>query len=270
MILLVLGKKLRLGRIFDPKTETALIVPMDHPVAGYFEALEDPREKIKSLADAGVNAFLFRRGLAKFAASEYKGRSALILRVTSSTGLRNKLSEEIFVSTVEEALRLGADAIAATVFVGSPREPEDLRNLGLIADACDEWNMPLLGEMIPIGGKEALPYDGPYSMEDVRLAVRIGAEEGCDFIKTHYTGDSESFKKVVKYSTVPIVIAGGQKKDTVEGTLEMVKGAIDAGAAGICMGRNLWGYKDSLSLLRAIRKIMWEHTSVKEAIKELS
>jgi fructose-bisphosphate aldolase/2-amino-3,7-dideoxy-D-threo-hept-6-ulosonate synthase len=264
------GKKLRLGHIFDAKTDTALIVLIDHPVVAYFEELEDPRERIKILAEGGANAFLLRRGLAKFASSEYAGRAALILRVSCASGLRNKLSEEIFVSTVEEALRLGADAVAATLFVGSEREPEDLQNLGFLSDACDEWDMPLLGEMMPIGGKDALPYDGPYSVDDLRLAVRFGAEEGVDFIKTHYTGDPVSFRKVVKYSTVPIVIAGGPKKETVKGTLEMVKEALDAGAAGICMGRNLWGYKDPQGLLRALIKVMREKTSVEQAMKELS
>lgn len=264
-----LGKKTRMRRIFEPITNTSLIIPMDHPVEGYFPELEDPRKIIEELANAGVNAFLLRRGLAKFTSLQYIGRAALILRITSATSLRNKVTEQVFVSSVEEALRLGADAVAATIFVGSEREIEDLRYFGIIADECDKWSVPLLGEMIPIGGKDSTPYDGPYTAEDVRQAVRVGCEEGADFIKTHYTGDIESFRKVIKYSTVPVVIAGGPKVENITDILKMAKDGMEAGAAGFAMGRKIWTYKDPPALTRALLKIIRDKVGVEEAEKVL-
>jgi len=264
-----LGKQLRLSRIFDTKTNTAIICPMDHAITEYVPELADPRRIMRSVVEAGVNAFLIRRGLAKFASVEYAGKAGLILRLNASTGLRGKFTENAYVSSVEEALRLGADAVAVCVFVGSEREIIDLEKLGSISDACDEWGMPLLAEMVPIGGKNAVPYDGPYTVDELRIAVRTGAEAGADFIKAYYTGDPESYKEVIKYSTVPIVVAGGPREKNVRAILERVKGAMDAGAVGISMGRKLWGYKDPAALTRALVKIIREKASVEEAMKEL-
>jgi len=265
-----LGKKIRLRRIFDTKTNTTLIVPMDHAVEAYFKQLEEPGKIIKEVINAGANALLLRRGLAKLASPHYMGQAGLILRVSCATGLRNKLTEQILVSSVEEALRLGADAVAITVFVGSQRETEDLRWLGMLSDECDKWGMPLLGEMLPIGGEGSIPFDGPYNADDVRLAVRVGMEEGVDFIKTYYTGDIESFKKVVKYANVPVVIAGGPKVKTIYDLLKMVKDAMDSGASGASIGRNIWMYEDPASLVKALLKIIREKASVNEAMKELN
>ena len=261
-----IGKEIRLRRIFDQNTGTTLIVPMDHPVEGYFKELEDPRPTISALTKVGVNAFLLRRGLARFAAQEYAGKASLILRVTGSSGLHYPATELTFVTKVEEAVRMGADAVAATIFVGSKREAEDLAAFGALSDACDEWGMPLLGEMMPIGGEKSIPYDGPYTVEEVKIAVRVGCEEGADFIKTYYTGDPIGFREVVKYSTVPVVIAGGPKANTTKDVLVMVRGAMDAGARGIAMGRKIWGSKDPTSLARALCKIIREDVNVDEAL----
>jgi fructose-bisphosphate aldolase/2-amino-3,7-dideoxy-D-threo-hept-6-ulosonate synthase len=261
-----LGKELRLKRIFDQKTATTMIVPMDHPVEGYFKELEDPRSIISSLANAGVNGFLLRRGLATFARNEYAGKASLILRMTCCSGLHYPSTDLTFVSNVQEAIRMGADAVVATIFVGSKREIEDLAAFGALSDACDEWGIPLLGEMMPIGGEKSTPYDGPYTVEEVKVATRVGCEEGADFIKTYYTGDSTGFREVVKYSTVPVIVAGGPKANTVEEVLTMVKGAMDAGAKGIAMGRKMWGSQDPVGLAKALSKIIREGADVNQAL----
>lgn len=263
------GKKLRMSRIFDVETKTTIICPMDHGVEGFFPELEDVQPLIESISRAGVNAFLLRRGIARTAWTGFAGRSSLILRITSSSSLRNRPTEQTLVSSVKEGLRLGADAVASTIFVGADSEPLDARNLGMIADACEKWGMPFLGETMPIGGKESTPYDGPYTAEDVCLAARYGAEEGCDFIKTYYTGDPESFRKVVKYCPVPVVIAGGPPARTSKEVLEMVRGAIDAGAAGVAIGRKVWGSPNPAGLVRAMKKIIREKASLEEVLLEL-
>ncbi len=264
-----LGKKLRMHRIFDFKTNTTLILPMDHAIEGYFKQLEDPRPIIRQAVDAGANALLLRRGLAEFAASEYSGRAGLIYRITSAPSLGDFVTDQPFISSVEEAVRLGADAVVATVFIGSAKGPELMSSFGTIADACHKWGMPFCGEMMPIGGKNSVPYDGPYNLDEVRIAVRTGAEEGADFIKTYYTGDSDSFREIVKYSMVPVVIAGGPKVDSVKEVLQIVSDAIHAGAAGIAMGRKIWGSDNPASLVRALVKIIRERASIEEAMKEL-
>jgi DhnA family fructose-bisphosphate aldolase class Ia len=260
---------LRLSRIFDPATKTTVIVPMDHSVEGYFPELADPKTVIASLVSAGPNAFILRKGTAATAASSYAGRASLILRITCATGLRNKMVEQAYTASVEEAVRLGADAVVPNVFFGAEREIEDLHNVGVLTDACHEWGMPLLVEAMPIGGKDATPFEGPYSVEDVRLAVRTAAEEGADFVKTYYPGDPENFSKITGYSTVPVIIAGGPKTSRIEDTLRMVYDAMKGGAKGIALGRKVWGSENPAATLRVLKKIVRDALSVDAALSEL-
>ena len=266
---LSVGKSLRLSRIFDPNTKTTVIVPMDHSVEGYFPELADPKALIASLASAGANAFILRKGTAAAAMSSYAGKASLILRITCATGLRNEMAEQTYTASVEEAIRLGADAVVPNVFFGSEREAEDLHNLGILTDACDAWGMPVLVEAMPIGGKDATPFEGPYSVEDVRLAVRTAAEEGADFVKTYYPGDPENFSKITKYSTVPVIIAGGPKTSRIEDTLRMVYDAMKGGAKGIALGRKVWGSENPTATLRVLKRIVQDGLSAEAAILEL-
>jgi fructose-bisphosphate aldolase/2-amino-3,7-dideoxy-D-threo-hept-6-ulosonate synthase len=263
------GKSIRLGRIFNRKSGTALIVPIDHGVEEYVPELENPRDLIASLADVGPDAFLLRRGLARKALESFAGKSSLILRITCATGLRGQLAEQAYTSSVEEAIRMGADAVVPNIFVGSERELQDLHNLGALADACDEWGMPLMVEVFPARGKDAKPFDGPYAVDDLRAAVRVVGEEGCDFVKTYYTGDSESFRKVTSYSLAPVVIAGGPRAKTTEDTLRMVDGALRGGAQGICLGRKVWGSPSPSATLEALKRIVRERMPVEKALAEL-
>ena len=262
------GKTLRLSKLFDPASKTALIVPMDHPVEGYFQELANPTGLIVSLANEGPNAFLLRRGTAESAVSAYAGKASLILRVTNATGLRNRMLEQTYTTSVEEAIRLGADAVAPNIFVGSDREVEDLHNLGMLKDACDEWGMPLLVEAMPVGGEGALPFEGPYSTEDIRLAVRVAAEEGADLVKTYYPGNPEDFRKVTGYSPVPVIIAGGPKTPKMRDTLKMVYDAMSAGGRGIALGRKVWGSENPTLMLRILKKIVRKQLTPEAALAQ--
>jgi len=264
-----LGKKSRLGRIFDHRTNTSIIIPMDHSTESHNEQLERPMELIRKFADADVNAFLFLKGLTKSAADQFIDRCGLIYRISTATGLRNKLTEQVYISGIETAVKLGASAVASNFFVGSDREIEDLEKFGEISDACDEWGMPFLAEVFPIGGKDAAPFDGPYNAEELRIAVRVGYELGADFIKTSYSGDVESFRKVVKNCPIPIVISGGPATKSVDEVLKMVRGAMDAGALGIAMGRKVWGSSNPIKLVEALKLIVRENRSVEEASRAL-
>lgn len=269
-VALSVGKTLRLSRVFDPASKTTLIVPMDHPVEGYFQELADPTGLIGSLANEEPNAFILRRGTAESALSAYAGKASLILRVTSATGLRNKMLEQSYTTSVEDAIRLGADAVAPNIFVGSDREVEDLHNLGMLKDACDQWEMPLLVEAMPIGGGGTIPFEGPYLPEDIRLAVRVAAEEGADLVKTYYPGNPEDFRKVTSYSPVPVIIAGGPKTSKIEDTLSMVYDAMRSGARGIALGRKVWGSENPTLTLRALKKIVRKQLTPEAALAQLT
>ena len=263
-----LGKLLRLSRLFDSKSHTSLIVPMDHGIEepGYVE-LENPTELVAELAGAGVNAFLMRRGLAAATASVFAGRAGWIQRITGRSGLSPGLeTQQLVLADVEGAARNGADAVVPTFFIGSGTEDEQLPELGAIADECSQLGIPLLAEILPLGGPNAVPYDGPYSVDEMRLAVRVASEEGADFIKTWYTGDPTSFERVVSYSLVPVLIAGGPKTENEREVLAMVRGAMDAGAAGIAMGRKIWQSRNPVGMVSALSAILRLGASVDDAM----
>jgi fructose-bisphosphate aldolase / 2-amino-3,7-dideoxy-D-threo-hept-6-ulosonate synthase len=263
-----MGKTLRLGRLFDADSNTSIILPMDHGVEepGYGE-LERPTELVASLAGAGVNAFLMRRGLAAFAASTFAGRAGWVQRLTGRTGLSPGLEKDQLVfASVAEALHNGADAVVPTFFIGPDTEAVQLPQLGAIADECSRLGVPLLAEIFPAGGPDATPYDGPYTVDDMRVAVRVASEEGADLIKTWYTGDPDSFRQVIDYSLVPVLVAGGPKAKNDRDVLEMVRGAMDAGASGIAMGRKIWQSRDPAGMVGALAAIIRRGASVDEAL----
>jgi fructose-bisphosphate aldolase/2-amino-3,7-dideoxy-D-threo-hept-6-ulosonate synthase len=128
-----------------------------------------------------------------------------------------------------------------------------------------EWGMPLLAMMYPRGKKISSEHD----VEVVKLAARAGAELGADIIKTNYTGDIDSFKEVIKGCPVPVVIAGGPKMSTTKDVLEMVRDAVEAGAAGTSIGRNVFQAEDPTKMVRAMAALVHGGEGVDEAMKLL-
>jgi fructose-bisphosphate aldolase/2-amino-3,7-dideoxy-D-threo-hept-6-ulosonate synthase len=165
---------------------------------------------------------------------------------------------------VEEAIRLGADAVSVHINIGSKTEAEQLKKLGTISKICAEWGMPLLAMMYPRG-------DGINQFDEkaVALASRVGAELGADIIKTNFTGSVESFKRVVEGCPVPVVVAGGPKMKSVEDVLKMVEMAMEAGARGVAIGRNIFQAENPTLMTKAIAMIVHENASVKEALELL-
>ena len=264
-----IGKSIRLKRLFDHESDTSLIVPMDHGIEFSYAELEDPETTIASLVEAGVDGFIMRRGLARATLNEFAGRAGWIQRISGRCGVADAPEDELIVASVEEALRNGADAVCATFFLGGDFESQQLPALGRISDECSALGMPFVAEVFPVGDSNAQPYDGPYTILDMRLVVRTACEEGADLIKTWYTGDPESFAEVVRYSTVPVLIAGGPKADSDRAVLEMVHGAIQGGARGITMGRKIWQAPNPAALARALAAVIRDGASVDDALQVL-
>ena len=166
---------------------------------------------------------------------------------------------------MEEAIRLGADAVSMHVNVGAETEAAMLEDLGEIAMVCEEWGMPLLAMMYPRGKKVKSEHD----VEMVKHVARIGAELGADLIKTNYTGDPDSFKDVIRSCPVPVIIAGGPKANTDSEVLKMVEDAIAAGASGVSIGRNVFQHDSPTDITIAISKVVHEGISAEEAMKML-
>jgi len=259
-----IGKSVRLERIFNRSTGNAIIIPMDHGVsAGPIEGLKNLQETVNKVAEGGANAVLGHMGLAKYGHRGYGHDVGLIIHLSASTSLSPDPNHKVLVTTVEEAIKVGADAVSVHVNVGAEDEYEMLQGLGYVAGKCDEWGIPLLAMMYPRGKKVRSEYD----VDVVKHAARIGAELGADIIKTNYTGSPETFKEVVEGCPVPVIIAGGPKMDSEKELLEMIEGSLEAGGKGVAIGRNVFQAQDPTGLVRKIAKVVHGGVSAEELSK---
>ncbi|MEM3519815.1 MAG: 2-amino-3,7-dideoxy-D-threo-hept-6-ulosonate synthase [Candidatus Hadarchaeales archaeon] len=261
-----IGKRIRLERIINRKTRKTVIVPMDHGLSmGPIPGIEDMTSIINKIAEGGANAVVLHKGIVRAGHRGYGKDIGLIIHLTGSTSLSPEPDAKVPVASVEEAISLGADAVSVHINVGAPNEQEQLMILGSVAEDCARWGIPLFAMMYPRGPKIKNQHDPDL----VAHAARVGAELGADIVKTVYTGDVKSFEKVVRGCPVPIVIAGGPKMATEEDVLKMTAEAMEAGAIGISIGRNIFQHRDPTAMTRALAMIVHEGASVEQAMKEL-
>ena len=259
------GKKIRLDRIMNRNTQRTVIIPLDHGVTiGPVTGLMDMKSIVNQIAEGGANAVLENKGII---GSGYRGFGkdiGLILHLSASTNLGPDPDCKVQVATVEEALKLGADAVSLHVNIGSETEPDQLATLGRTARICKEWGVPLIAMMYPRGPRIKNPFDP----ETVMHVARVGAELGADIVKTNYTGTVESFKDVVRGCPVPIVMAGGPKAETDKEFCEMVYGCTKAGGAGVAAGRNVFQHKSPSKIVRVLCGIVHEDLSAEAALEK--
>ena len=246
------GKSRRLGRIFKGPSGRCLMVPLDHgPWLGPIKGIDCPQTIVEQVLAGGANALLVSPGVARTVQPVIGTDVAIVLRVSISLGLAPEAMQETPIATVETALRLDADAVAVSIFFGRGQEVVTMRFLGQLAEESNRYGVPVLAEMMP-------SMDAAYDPVSVAHAARIGYEMGADIVKTNYCGQVESFKHVVESSPIPIVVAGGPKKETgADGPLQMVREIVEAGAAGVAIGRRIWQSEDPESTVRQIRHVLF-------------
>jgi len=261
-----IGKAIRMERIFNRDTERAIIVPLDHgttvgPIAG----LIDMRETLSHIAEGGANAVLMHKGLVPCGHRRSGPDIGLIVHLSASTTLSPFPNAKTLTGTVEDAIKLGADAVSVHVNIGDETERDMLRDLGRTASRAADWGMPVLAMVYARGPKIKDEYDPTV----VAHCARVGMELGADVVKVPYTGDPESFARVVAGVCVPVVIAGGPKLDSVAGLLTMVRDSLAAGGRGLSIGRNIFQAARPYQLVRALRGIVHEGWSVEQALEGL-
>ena len=250
--------KRRMHRLFKEDGKT-LIVAMDH--AGFVDkplpGLIHPGETIRKVVAGGADVVMTTFGTATRFADELAG-CGLILSVSSESPMGEY--------TVETALSLGADGVKTMAYPWLTSDPDSVVRALRLGAECQRWGMPYLVETIPGGFMGGAEFRTP---EKIAAAARIGAECGADFVKTFYTGDPESFKVVVENCSVPVVILGGAKTNTDRELLEVIRDAVEAGAAGVAMGRNIWQHPHPAKLVAAIASILHENATVDQALERL-
>ena len=258
----MIGKIIRLERIIDRNSGKTVIIPMDHGVTvGPVQGLEDMRTTVSKVVKGGANAILMHKGIVR-AGHRGAGKDVgLIIHLSGSTSLSPDPNAKELVCTVEEAIKLGADAVSVHINLGAQTDKEMLRQLGYISSQCLQWQMPLVAMMYTRGPKIKNEYD----VNNTKHAARVAAELGADIVKVVYTGSPETFAEVVQGCPVPVVIAGGPKMNSDKDIFQMVAGALKAGAAGLSIGRNAFQHKNPEKMVKALCKMVHNGASVKEA-----
>lgn len=258
-----LGKKVRLERIINRDNGRTIIVPMDHGVTiGAVDGLIDMRVSVNDMAQGGADAVLMHKGLVRCSHRNAGKDVGLIVHLSASTALSPLGNTKTLVATVEEGIKHGADCVSVHVNLGDPNERLMLADLGRVAEACDDWGMPLLAMMYARGPQ----VENSYAPDIIAHCARVGVELGADIVKVPYSGDIESFSDVVSACCVPVVIAGGERMDSTRQILQMVHDSLKAGGAGISVGRNVFQHPDRVNLVKALRAIVHENASVGHAL----
>jgi len=248
------GMKNRLARIFRPESGRTVMLAIDH---GYFQGpttgLERVDLNIVPIAQY-ADALMLTRGILR-STIPATHRGGIVLRASGGPSILKELSNERIALDMEDAVRMGAHAVAVQVFVGGEHETQSVENMTKLVDAGYRYGIPVLG--VTAVGKE-LTRDARY----LGLATRICAELGAQLVKTYYCG--EGFEKVTAGCPVPVVMAGGKKLPELE-ALEIAYRAVQEGAAGVDMGRNIFQSDSPPAMIQAVAKVVHEEARPEEA-----
>jgi putative autoinducer-2 (AI-2) aldolase len=249
------GMENRLARIIKPADKRAVMLAVDH---GYFlgptSGLEDPRQTIEPLVPH-ADSIMLTRGVLRTSVDPNFDKP-IVLRVSGGASILKELSNEDITVSIDDCIRLNVSAMALSIFVGSEFEKETLVSLAKLVDEGEKYGIPVL----------AVTAVGKDMARDVRylgLACRIAAELGAHIVKTYYCDD---FEQLIESCPIPVIVAGGKKTPELE-ALELTYNSVKGGAVGVDMGRNIFQSDCPVGMIQAVRAIVHENVSVKEAYK---
>lgn len=248
------GMQSRLARIFNPQSGRTVMLAFDH---GYFQGPTTGLERIDiNIAPlfAHTDVLMCTRGVLRSVVPAAVNKP-VVMRASGGNSILTELSNETVAVAIEDALRLNVAAMSAQVYIGSEYEHQSIKNIIQLVDQGMRYGMPT---MAVTGVGKDMARDQRY----FSLATRIAAEMGANIIKTYYV--DEGFERVAAGCPVPIVIAGGKKLPERE-ALEMCFKAIDQGASGVDMGRNIFQSESPVAMLKAVKAVVHENASVAHA-----
>jgi len=260
------GTSLRLSRLFNDKYGRSVIVAMDHGFGGAHPGLENPGETIKRLLSAEPDGIIVTPGTARKFQSAFAGKLAPAMIVSIDyvlfhpfPGSKDIIEEQGVVSSVEEALRLGADAIKVLMIFGRSDPSMQARNfdmIGRFADHCHQWGMPIIIEPTTWGHK--FTQDEKKNVNVLRDMARVAFEFGADIVKSDFPDDPNEFQEIVNSCPVPVTVLGGAKTSDTESLLRAVVKLTEHGAAGVTFGRNVWQHADPERFIRCLKHCVYE------------
>jgi putative autoinducer-2 (AI-2) aldolase len=248
------GMKNRLGRIFNPVSGRTVMLAIDH---GYFQGPTTGLERIDVNIlplEPYADTLMLTRGILRSIIPPDTQKS-IVLRVSGGASILKELSNERLAVDIEDAVRLNASAMAVQVFIGGEHERESIINMTKMVDMGMRYGIPTLA--VTAVGKD-MARDAKY----FRLATRICAELGAQYVKTYYV--PKGFETVTASCPVPIVIAGGKKIAELD-ALKMAGRSIQEGAAGVDMGRNIFQADSPIAMIRAVRAVVHDNETPEKA-----
>ena len=261
------GKTIRMNRIFQADGRAAMVAINQGIAKGPSKGIESMKAIMEILMPEHPDSFTIHRGMASRMVDCFGGRAALVLKSTNST--RFFRPEENPVSTVEDAVKLGADAISVGLSMADPNEKETLIHCSKIVGEAEKYGMPTVAHAYPNGS--LLTDEVRFNVENVGYAVRVALEIGIDIIKSLWTGSEKTYAQIVKFGApAKVVISGGPRCKTLRACFDMTWQGIQAGCAGITYGRNIWEHEYPAAVLRGLVAIIHKGATVDQALEMAS
>jgi len=256
-----IGKEVRLAQIIHQESGTQVCVAMDHsPAIGPVEGMRDIDRAVENVCLGKPDTIFTHYGvIRKTKQTLMDSGIPFLLSISTATTFSSDPTHVYLVDSVLRAVQTGASGVSLRIFLGAEREVEMLKDLAFVIAESEQYGMPVMAMMYPYG-KEVM-----FDPKALSHAARIGAEMGVDIVKTYYSGDPESFRRVTESCPVPIVMSGGPKADNPVDFLANLRGAMDGGAMGVAVGRNAWQHEDPARMISAINHVVHDGMRPKDA-----
>ena len=266
------GKSMRLKRVIDP-AGVSVICALDHGMTSphFLEPLADIATRTAEAVAGGANVIMMSKGMIRLAEPAFSRETSLALLLSASASPEGDRPEVVQIAEVEEALRLGADAVVLFTALGDDTEPGMIRALSAVGRECARLGMPFIAEAeFPTTYASVEGLKAQYGFEYLRRNVRLCAELGADIVKTNWPGDADSFGKLVEATSgIPVVLAGGSRLEDEE-LLWRMEQAVAAGAIGCSVGRNIFMHPSPEAITRALSRVIRERWSADKAVQALT
>jgi fructose-bisphosphate aldolase/2-amino-3,7-dideoxy-D-threo-hept-6-ulosonate synthase len=266
-----LGKRMRMKKVIDP-AGASIICALDHGMTSptFLTPLADIEARTAEAVAGGANVIMMSKGMIRRAEPAFSRETALALLLSASANAGEDRPRVVQVAEVEEACRLGADAVVLFVALTGETEPGMISTLAAIGGECERLGIPFIAEAeFPTTYATVEDLSAAYGLDYLRRNVRLCAELGADIVKTNWPGNAEEFGELVEATSgVPVVLAGGTRVDDRE-LLERMEGALSVGAIGCSVGRNIFMHRDPEAITRALSRVIRERWPAAKAYEVL-
>lgn len=265
------GKATRMKRLLRSETNSSIIFAIDHGMTSpaYLKELSRTRKITQVAIEGGAHVVMLSQGFWPRVVDVFEPNTSLALMLTASAPRSPRNPIQTPISSVDQALRLGADAVVVFVALQLQGDPEMISYLSRIGEECEIKGIPLIAEAeYPTTYQSLDNLSDSYGIDYLFYNARLCAELGADIVKVNWTGDKKSFGEIVEAVGAPVVLAGGSRVADEE-LLERYEGAVSVGAVGCSVGRNIFQHQDPKAITVALRRVIEEKWRAREAYEEL-